>query len=208
MTNSAFCGSISVFLLKREGCEIMIENDQIVIPEGWTYFAHRTNTERWKNNPFEEKVITVNKLMCVVTEADIYQTISHYGRNSTQAYTYGKGTPFEIRCLVCSLPYVREMPDDFDMKNIMLQQFYYDKNNFGGDYGHRHHSIPSKEELVVIALGEFDEAYLRDAKIIWTIPKRFLPFYQSEVQKGKNRTIDLKSPYAKKKIEIKPSKSK
>ena len=30
-----------------------MEHEQILIPEGWTYFAHRTNTSKWDTNPFE-----------------------------------------------------------------------------------------------------------------------------------------------------------
>lgn len=52
---------------------------EIVIPEGWTYFAHRTNTERWNTDPFTIDVIITNKLMSVVTEKDIYQEVRHYG---------------------------------------------------------------------------------------------------------------------------------
>ena len=29
-----------------------MEHEQILIPEGWTYFAHRTNTSKWEKNPF------------------------------------------------------------------------------------------------------------------------------------------------------------
>ena len=36
-----------------------MENNQVVIPDGWTYYTHRTNTERWSNNTFEKDIIVV-----------------------------------------------------------------------------------------------------------------------------------------------------
>ena len=170
----------------------MIE-EKIVIPEGWTYFAHRTNSERWTENPFEKKSIILTKLMSVVTESDIYQELSHYGRNHFQGYTLGKGTPFEIRCLIYELPYLRALKDNEEIKNVMLNEFYFDKRNLGGAYGQRHHSIPKGEELVVIGIGNYNEVYSKEATIIWTIPKRFMEVYKNDILKNQYRTINLKS---------------
>ena len=64
-------------------------DNKIIIPDGWTYYAHRTNTEKWTNNPFNDNLIKVNKLMSVVTESDIYQELNHYGKNHFQAYSMG-----------------------------------------------------------------------------------------------------------------------
>ena len=69
--------------------------------------------------------------------------------------------------------------------------FYYDRRNLGGCYGQRHHSIPPKEELVVLGIGNYDEVYERDSSIIWTIPRRFIEFYKTEMQSGEYRIIDL-----------------
>lgn len=167
-----------------------MENNQIVIPNGWTYYAHRTNLDRWENNPFEEDTIVIKKLMSVVTEKDIYQEVNHYGKNQIQGYSSGSEIPFEIRCLICDLSYLNSMPD-CDIKNIMLKEFYYDRRNFGGAAGQRHHSIPRNEELVVLGIGSYDEVYDKEKNIIWTIPKRFIEFYQSELEKNQNRAIDL-----------------
>ena len=168
-----------------------MENNQIIIPEGWTYYAHRTNTIRWNNDPFNTDVITINKIMSVITERDIYQELSHYGENYQFGYGTGQGEPFEIRCLICDLPYLRTLDDNNEIKDIMLNQFYYDRRNFGGCYGQRHHSIPPKEELVVIGIGNHDEVFNREEKIIWTIPKRFIEFYQTEIATKKTRIIDI-----------------
>lgn len=177
-----------------------MNEDQILIPEGWTYYAHRTNTERWTDDPFSMEAITVEKIMSVVTESDIYQDLRHYGRNHLLAYSTGKGEPFEIRCLICDLQHVRTLDDDNDMKNIMLKEFYYDRRNFGGCYGQRHHSIPPKEELVIIGFGNYDEVFEKERKIIWTIPRRFLDFYKKELEKGNNRVIEIKKKTNSKKI--------
>ena len=168
-----------------------MENKQIIIPNGWTYYAHRTNTERWQEDPFAESSIIINKIMSVVTERDIYEDVSRYGKRSLKGYSGGKGKPFEIRCLICDLKHLREMPNDSEMKNIMLNEFYYDRRNLGGCYGQRHHSIPPKEELVVLGIGNYDEVYERDSSIIWTIPRRFIEFYKTEMQSGEYRIIDL-----------------
>ena len=168
-----------------------MNNNQIIIPEGWTYYAHRTNTSRWDNNPFDMDVITTNKLVSVVTEREIYQELKDYGENYLLGYSSGQGEPFEIRCLICDLSYLKSLDDDNQVKNIMLKEYYYDRRNFGGCYGQRHHSIPPKEELIVIGVGNHDEVFNRDEKIIWTIPRRFLDFYVGEIEKKKNRVIDI-----------------
>ena len=170
-----------------------MDDEQIIIPNGWTYYAHRSNTEKWAENPFDEKAIKVKSLMSVVTERDIYEDVRRYGRRSLKGYSVGKGTPFEIRCLICDLKHLREMPNDSEMKKIMLDEFYFDRRNFGGACGQRHHSIPPKEELVVLGVGSYDEVYERDSSIIWTIPRRFVEFYKAELKHGENRTISLKA---------------
>ena len=164
---------------------------QIVIPEGWTYYAHRTNTSKWANAPFDNIVIITDRLMSVVTESDIYQDLNRYGQNHLLGYSVGDGEPFEIRCLICGLPYLKTLSDDSEMKNIMLREFYYDRRNMGGCYGQRHHSIPPKEELVVLGIGNYDEVYDREQKIIWTIPRRFLDFYKKELEEKNNRVISI-----------------
>ena len=165
--------------------------DSIIIPDGWTYFAHRTNTERWDNPPFDDKVIKVKSLMSVVTENDNKYELKTYGKNHYLGYTSGKGTPFEIRSLICSMPYIRTMNDEDEVKKIMYHEFYFDKNNFGGCAGQRHHSIPKNEELVVLGIGDFDEIFERKSTIIWTIPRRFIYKYKEDLRKGNNRSINL-----------------
>ena len=168
-----------------------MSNNQIIIPEGWTYFAHRTNTSRWNSNPFDMNIITINKIMSVVTESEIYQELRDYGKRYLLSYSSGQGEPFEIRFLICDLPYLRTLDDNSGIKQIMLKEFYYDRRNIGGCYGQRHHSIPPKEELIVIGVGNYDEVFNRDEKIIWTIPKRFIDFYKKELAKKNNRIIDI-----------------
>lgn len=170
-----------------------MNKDCIMIPEGWTYYAHRTNTSRWDENPFDKDLIEVKKLISVVTESDIYQELRHYGKNHLQGYATGDGKPFEIRCLICELPYLRSLSDDLEIKDIMMKQFYSDKMNFGGCYGQRHHSIPRKEELVVIGHSSYDEVFEKEANIIWTIPRRFIDFYKQELAKNNNRIIPLET---------------
>ena len=145
---------------------IELDNNQIIIPEGWTYYAHRTNTSRWDNDPFTMDIIKTNKIMSVVTERDIYQELRDYGENYLPGYSSGKGEAFEIRCLICDLSYLRKLDDKNEVKNIMQKEYYYDRRNFGGCYGQRHHSIPPKEELIVIGIGNYDEVFNRDEKII------------------------------------------
>lgn len=168
-----------------------MDNNRIIIPEGWTYFAHRTNTSKWGDNPFDTDAIIINKIMSVVTEKDIYQELQDYGKNYLLGYSSGNGEPFEIRCLICGLPYLRTLDDNNEIKNIMLRQFYYDRRNFGGCSGQRHHSIPPKEELIILGIGNYDEVFNREENIIWTIPKRFLDFYRKEIEEKKNRVINI-----------------
>jgi hypothetical protein len=73
----------------------------------------------------------------------------------------------------------------------MLNGFYFDKHNIGGAGGQRHHSIPKGEELVVLGTSQFDEIYQKEKKVIWTIPKRFLDLYIRDINKGKNRIVEI-----------------
>ena len=171
-----------------------MENSEIFIPDGWTYFAHRSNTSKWESNPLGEQSIIVKKLMSVVMESDIYQDANNRGKNRMHGYSLGTGTPFEIRCLICNLQYLRSLDNSSDIKNVMLNEFYYDRRNIGGCYGRRHHSIPKGEELMVIGLGEYDEINECEQKIIWTIPKRFIDLYRKDIMKNNNRVIGLNVP--------------
>ena len=120
---------------------LLMDNNQIIIPEGWTYYAHRTNTCRWDGDPSKMGIIVIDKIMSVVTERDIYQELRDYGEDYLLSYSSGQGEAFEIRCLICDLSYLRTMDDENEIKNIMLKEYYYDRRNFGGCYGQRHHSI-------------------------------------------------------------------
>ena len=167
-----------------------MSNNKILIPDGWTYYAHRTNTSRWSDDPFNTDVIVINKIMSVITESDIELELRRYGKNHLHGYSLGQGESFEIRCLICNPLYLRNL-EDSKIKDIMMKEFYYDRRNFGGVYGQRHHSIPPKEELVVLGIGNYDEVFEREENIIWTIPKRFLDFYKSELQKNNVRVLEI-----------------
>lgn len=171
-----------------------MENEEIIIPEGWTYFAHRTNSSKWSDNPFNKEKLILNKIMSVVTEGDIYQELKRYGKDYTFGYSLGEGRPFEIRTLICKKNYLNNLSDE-NMKNIMYHEFYYDRNNFGGMGGWRHHSIPKGEELIVLGYGKYDEVYEKEKDIIWTIPKRFLEFYKKEIAKNDYRVVSLEETF-------------
>lgn len=166
-----------------------MNNERVIIPEGWTYFAHRTNTSRWDSDPFNMDKITTNKIMSVVTESDIRDDLRAYGKNYILSYSSGQGIAFEIRCLICDLSYLMSLDDTNELKKVMLKEYYYDRRNFGGCYGQRHHSIPPEEELVVLGVGNHDEIFNRDENIIWTIPRRFIEFYKKEIENKNYRII-------------------
>ena len=168
-----------------------MDYNKIMIPEGWTYFTHRTNTANWSESPFDMESIVTNRLTSAITERDIIYDREHFGPNHLNVYTTGKGIPFEIRSLICNLDLLRSIPDDNSLKQIMIKEFYYDRNNFGGERGMRHPSIPKGEELIVIGIGNYDEIFEREANIIWTIPKRFLKYYISELGKNNYKEIEL-----------------
>lgn len=170
-----------------------MEQKNIKIPKGWTYFVHRSNTERWNENPFELDTINIRRTMSAITERDVYRDIDHFGYRTHVGYTTGKGSPFEIRSLICDLQYLREMDDIVPEKEMMLKCFYFDRKNFGGMQGQRHPSMPTGEELVVIGIGNFDEAYKNEKKIIWTISSRFIDFYKKELLSNGYRIISLES---------------
>ena len=169
-------------------------SDSLNIPEGWTYFAHRTNTDKWEGNPIDNGSIHIKKIISAITENDIKQDVRHYGKDNIKVYSIGKGNPFEIRCLIPSLAYVRSFEGNDDIQNIVLNEYYFDKNNFGGARGQRHPSIPKGEELKLIGIGNYDEIYENESTIIWTIPKRLMEFYKSELAKNNNREISLINP--------------
>ena len=144
-----------------------MENEEIIIPEGWTYFAHRTNTSNWSENPFYEKSIVLKKIMSVVTEGDIYTELRRRGRDHNFGYSLGEGEPFEIRNLICTIPYISNMNDDNEMKNIMYHEFYYDKNNFGGMGGQRNWEICVKSMVL-----EWQSIWQKVRLLVW---QQFIP---------------------------------
>ena len=161
----------------------------IIIPDGWTYFVHRTNTAKWDTNPFTSETIKLNKLMSTKTENDVLDEVKHFGRKNIVGYSNGQGEPFEIRTLICSLNYLKNVEED--LKNIMYNEFYFDRMNLGGARGQRHPSMPKGEELFVLGYGNYDPEHGCERKIIWTIPSRFLSFYKNEIEKDNNRYVGL-----------------
>jgi len=170
-----------------------MENEHLLIPEGWTFFAHRSNTARWNENPFNKDIIKTDRLISVVTESDIKYDIEIRGKSRILGYTSGDGEPFEIRCLMCSYSYMKTMSDDNPLKSIIHNEYYFDKNNFGGAGGQRHHSIPKNDELFVITHADYDPEYERESNIIWVIPKRFINQFKEDLQKGNNKMVPLHS---------------
>ena len=167
--------------------------EEIIIPEGWTYFVHRTNTDKWQTDPFNGESIKLNKLMCVVSEKEVHREIEHFGKIGGTTYSNGNGQPFEIRTLICELPYSKTI-EDKELSDLIHKKFYFDRMNFGGAYGMRHPSIPKGEELIILGYGEYDPEYECEKKIIWTIPKSLYTFYQKEIEKGNNRYVGLSVP--------------
>ncbi len=132
--------------------------------------------------------------MSVTTESDIYQDLEWYGKKHKLGFCSGEGEPFEIRSLICDLDYLSTLDDNNELKKIMLKEFYFDRRNYGGEYGQRHPSIPKGEELVVLGIGNYDEVFEREHKIIWTIPKRFIDFYMEEIKKNNARVLAIQKP--------------
>ena len=163
--------------------------DEVIIPEGWTFFSHNTNSERWNEDilNISEIVVNPNKVMSVITERDIYDYYQHYGNRANFVYSGGKGTPIEIRCLICDRNCLDSLP--FEIKELMSTKFYYDRDNFGGAYGQRHHSIPQGEKLIVLAVSDIDNINGAEKHIIWAIPISYIDYYEAEVNKGNNRII-------------------
>ena len=67
---------------------------------------------------------------------------------------------------------------------------YFDNDNYVGEYGRRHHSIPAGEELAVLGRSTVDNILNNDRNIIWVLPTRFRDFYIEEVKKDDNRVIN------------------
>lgn len=164
-------------------------HNEIKIPLGWTFFSHNTNSERWNEDIAIKSEIIVNPkhVMSVITEEDIYGYYRQYGNRANMSYNNGKGIPIEIRCLISDRKHLEFLPSD--IKEIMHSRFYYDRNNYGGVYGQRHHSIPKGEKLIVLATSDKDDISGIEKLIIWTIPESYKDYYDSEVKKGNNRII-------------------
>lgn len=164
----------------------------VLIPNGWTYFVHRSNTDHWNEEDLYKNIIKVKEdnLMCVETERDLYDYITISGKEAyleIPAYSYGDGIPFEIRCLIPRLEQTPVLPED--IKEQVLSKFYFDNDNYMGEYGRRHPSIPAGEELAVLGRSTVDNMFNNERNIIWVLPTRFKDFYVEEIRKDNNRVI-------------------
>lgn len=154
-----------------------IIDENVFVPEGWTYFTHRSNTKRWEGLEFEKvKNITVSKTMSAITEDDVYRDIAHYGREHRPGYTSGDGKPFEIRVLIPKLETLKTIGDPV-IERYIYNNFYFDRLNIGGVQGKRHPSIATDEILDILKFGQFDEAYQRNGNILWAVPESYKLFY-------------------------------
>jgi hypothetical protein len=165
----------------------------VLIPNGWTYFVHRSNTEHWNEEDLYKNIIKVKEdnLMSVEKEEDLYDYIRTYGENAymeVPPFSYGDGIPFEIRCLIPRIEHAPFVPED--IKEQMISKFYFDNDNYVGEYGRRHPSIPAGEELAVLGRSTVDNMFNNERNIIWVLPTRFKDFYVEEIRKDNNRVIN------------------
>ena len=162
---------------------------EVKIPEGWTYFIHGTNSDKWNINlDVVDNFITTSPISCISEEKAKEE--QRQGANTTKDYSRGKGKPFEIRCLIYR-DCIRQI-DKYDLKSrLSVQEIdrvakYHFKNSFFG----RHECIPKNTRMIKIAKSEIDKLTGEEKKVFWFVPEEFYDRYLEDCEKYPDRNVE------------------
>lgn len=162
---------------------------EVKIPEGWTYFIHGTNSDKWDINlDVLDNFIATSAISCI--SEDVAKEEKDEGANTTKDYSRGKGKPFEIRCLIYR-DCIRHI-DKFGLKSRLSAKEidriakYYFKNAFFG----RHECIPKNTRMIKIAKSDKDELTGEDKKVFWFVPEEFYDRYLEDCERFPDRSVN------------------
>ena len=183
-------------LERQQNIEIKVdENENPVIPEGWTFLTHGSSLDRWDTsllgNDFTVGNGVVNgrevkgRPLCCVERSDA--KFSYERRGSTTAKAYGgKQQAFEIRVLFYKDPrlgdgkIVRDKLNPDELKDVSKYYMY---------QGGRHPAVPAGTKLVFVKNGDFDEITNTSGNnILWYIPEQYLKQYLDDMQQMQEKT--------------------
>lgn len=180
-------------------------HEQPVIPIGWTYLAHGSNTGRWKPDEVGKDFVVTSPLCCV-TKQDMETDKRHGFKGSVYTYSAATANPFQIRVLFFKNIVRYRMPDCAQVEKELSEETIHDITKYYSYQGWRHPAVPSKTKLVKIAQTDYDEVYDRSGQTIyWYVPEKYMDAYKKAVAKerapnllvalkDKNRGVVKKSP--------------
>jgi len=166
------------------------ENDNPVMPEGWTFLTHGSSLERWDssilgndfvvgNGIVNGRAVSGRPLCCVERNVAKYDYETS-GSNTAKSYG-GKNQAFQIRVLYYKNPrtgagkIVREKLSPEQISKVNKCYMY---------QGGRHPAVPVGTKLSFIKSSDFDEITNTNGNnILWYIPEEYLQQYLEDLEK-------------------------
>lgn len=168
-------------LMKEKTIKIKVnEKGEPVLPDGWTYLIHGSNTSQWNKNILKEDSFVVKGneagLYCVEREKAIENEKS--GSNVSELHSEINSkegeSAFEIRCLIYKD--LRRKKDREEFEGKLTSEEIEDINNYHINKPY-YPAIPNKTKLIKIATTEFDEITNTEKEILWYVPEDYLQHY-------------------------------
>ena len=165
-----------------------MELESVIIPKGWTYLIHGTNSEKLHINLLKEDDFVITGLgLCVVEKEQAVKDASR-GFNTSenfQARQEGGSVPFEMRILFYK-ECIRNQDTD-GLKQKLPQETledikkYYFKNIKEG----RHPLVPPKTKLIKIM-----QRKENGIDVIYYVPEKYIDEYMKDRETSKVPSLD------------------
>lgn len=162
------------------------KNGEPILPEGWTFLIHGTNTSQWKEEQIQADVFIVKNrieagLFCVERDKAIKNQKD--GSNVSELHSKIKEEngekDFEIRCLIYED--LRMKQNQEKIKSKLTEEEIKDITNYHVLRPY-YPVVPNNTKLIKIATTEFDDITKVDKKILWYVPEKYLQHYMEDIQ--------------------------
>lgn len=170
------------------------EKGEPLLPNGWTFMIHGSNTSQWNKEVLNSDsfVVKGNEAGLYCVEKDKAIENQRNGSNVSKMHSEKNQKEgeknIEIRCLIYKDLRRQKDREQFlgkltDEEINVVNEFHTNKPYYP--------AIPNGMKLIKIAQTEFDEITQEDKDIIWYIPEKFLEHYQEDcgLDKETRKTI-------------------
>lgn len=171
----------------------MIDKEDPVLPQGWTYLIHGSSMNRWDSSVVGKDFIVGDSggenglrsfALSAIAREDALKDQKR-GFNTTQGYA-GKDGAFQIRVLFFKDP--RYGDTSASVTSQVNAEELKEINRYYGFQGGRHPAVPNKTKLIALGETSFDEITQTDGqRIFWYIPEKFMGHYQQQISKQVKR---------------------